>query len=107
MAEITLDNFNQDNGEMSEANGKADRGTFEAPHLTAEIKDADGNTLAMVDLEPRAYTPNDKGKGGVGWFGQIERKNPAKYRDTVPLTGQVRLSVQGLKIGKTDKVRFK
>lgn len=105
MAEITLDNFNQSNGDNSDDNGK-DRGTFEAPHLTAEIKDGDGNVLATVDLEPRAYTPGDKGKGGIGWFGQIDRKNPAKYRDTVPLTGQVRLSVQGLKIGKTDRVKF-
>lgn len=106
MAEITLDNFNQSNGDNSDENGK-DRGTFEAPHLSAEIKDSDGNTLALVDLEPRAYTPNDKGKGGVGWFGQIERKNPAKYRGTVSVTGQVRLSVQGLKISKSDSVRFK
>ena len=106
MAEITLDNFAQDNDAPTSQQAQ-DRGSFEAPPLTAEIKDADGNVLATVTLEARAYSPNDKGKGGVGWFGQIERSNPARYKGTVPLTGQVRLSVSNLKIGKGDKVRFK
>jgi len=102
MAEITMENFGQASQDQA-----TDRGTFDAPKLTAEIKDSDGNILATVELEPRAYTPNDKGKGGVGWFGQIAKSDPARYRGTVPLTGQVRLSVSGLKIGKGDKVSFK
>lgn len=102
MAEITLDNFGVATKEQA-----ADRGTFEAPTLTATITDPDGNVVAEVELEARAYSPNEKGKGGCGWFGSIDKSDPARYKGTVPVTGQVRLSVSGLKIGKGDKVRFK
>jgi hypothetical protein len=102
MAEITLDNFGATTKEQSN-----DRGTFQAPTLTATITDPDGNVVAEVTLEARAYTPNASGKGGCGWFGSIDKSDPARYKGTVPVTGQVRLSVAGLKISKSDTVRFK
>ena len=103
---ITLDTFSS-NGGNAPAPASDNRGTFEAHPLTAVIYDHEGQELATLVLEPRAYKPNDKGEGGCGWFASVDRDDPVRYKGAVPVTGQVRLSVAKLKIRAGDKVSFK
>ena len=104
MAEITLDTFGLDNTNASDKD--KEKGTFRAPDLFADIRDADGNVLGTIRLEARAYSPNTTGKGGVGWFGMVNRSDPMRFMGKIPFDGQVRFSVKGVKIGPNDTVDF-
>lgn len=103
---ITVDSFASNNGEAPKS-ASDERGTFEAHPLTAVILDHEGNELATLLLEPRAYKPNKDGEGGCGWFASVDREDPVRYKGAVPVTGQIRLSVAKLKIRAGDKVSFK
>lgn len=101
MANLTLSDIAEQSGETS------DRGTFKAPPLQAVILDHEGHELGTVELEARAYTPKpDKvGRvtGGIGWFGSLPKST--KF-GKLGLSGQVRISVAGVKIGVGDTVNL-
>ena len=108
MATITLDSLM--NPEPSEAQETADRGTFKAETLACTITAPDGTVVAECEMDPRAFTPKpgkdgEAAKGGVGWYANLTAKDGANYRG-VPLSGGLRVSVHGVKIGVGDTVNL-
>lgn len=104
MAEITLAELQ--NPEAKES--APDRGEFRAETLRCTITRPNGEVVAECDMEARAFKPNEKsGKGGVGWYTDLSPKseNLGAYRG-IPVSGGLRLSVHGLKIGVGDKVNL-
>ena len=106
MAKITLADLQ--NPQDSASSDKNDRGVFLAETLSCDIVTPAGDTIATVELEPRAFTPKEsknssKPLGGVGWYCNIQPKDGAEYRG-LKLSGGFRLSVSGVKIGAGDVV---
>lgn len=79
------------------------RGEFVAPTLTATITNPEGEVLGKIPLEPRAYKPNESGKGGIGWYGAVSANDGMKFGN-IPVSAGFRLSVSKCKIKADDVV---
>lgn len=104
MAKITIDTLTSTDTDSEDMV----RGSFSAETLTCIITRPNGEVVAELDLEPRAFKVNPKsGKGGVGWYAALAPRNDVddggSYRG-IGVNGGIRLSVAGLKIGSGDEV---
>jgi hypothetical protein len=90
------------------ANAEDERATFKADDLTVTVTDPEGNVVMTATLEPRGFkAKQDKRSGrllgGIGWYGDIRGDSRGEYKG-LPLSGGLRISVDGVKVQPGDVV---